>query len=262
MIDPGQLVAEFGEQHVAAFFLVLARVGPLFLLAPLFSSKLIPARVRTVLAVGIAFGLTGIIKADGAVPLEAFAFGELLFKEVLVGLAYAFSIGTLFAAVTAAGSLLDTLIGFSYGSLVDPVTGNQSSVLANFYTLVSGAVFIAIGGDAWLVRGLVRTYDLVPLLKAPALGSLVGGAQRAFAGVLTSALEICAPVLLALVLTDVAFGVVSRVVPQLNVFAVGFPAKVAVGLTLIGVSLPFVATWLSGQLEQSVAAALGALRVA
>ena len=262
MIDAGQLLAGFGEQQVAAFFLVLARVSPLFVLAPLFSSKSIPGRVRGVLAVGIAFGLAGIVGRGARVPLDPLTLGGLLFKELLVGLAYAFILGALFAAVTAAGSLLDTLIGYSYGSLVDPVTGNQASVLSNLYTLFAVMIFIAIDGDAWVIRGLARSYDLVPLLDAPALGSLVGGAQRAFATVLPSALEVCAPVLLALVLTDAAFGVVSRVVPQLNVFAVGFPAKVAVGLILIGVTLPFVASWLNDELQRSVAAALGALRVA
>jgi len=262
MIDPGLLLAQYGEQQVAAFFLVLARVSPLFLLAPLFSSRSIPGRVRGIVAVAIAFGLSEIVRAGGEIPMEALAFGGLILKEILVGLAYAFILGTLFAAVSAAGSFLDTLIGFSFGALVDPVTGNQSSVLANMYALVGVVVFIAIGGDGWVIQGLARTYELVPMLEAPALGSLVGGAQAAFTGVFASALAMCAPIVLALIITDVAFGVVSKVVPQLNVFAVGFPAKVAVGLVLIGVSLPFAAGWLADELQRSVGAALESLRIA
>jgi flagellar biosynthesis protein FliR len=260
-MDPGQILAGFGEEQVAAFFLVLGRVSPLFLLAPLFSSKSIPGRVRGIVAVGLAFGLAAIVEPGARVPLDAITLGGLMLKEVLVGMAYAFTLGALFAAMAAAGALLDTLIGFSYGALVDPVTGNQASVLSNLYTLVGVMVFIAIGGDGWVIRGLAESYELVPLLDAPALGSLVGGAQDAFASVMTSALKICAPVLLALVITDAAFGVVSRVVPQLNVFAVGFPAKVAVGLVLIGVTLPFVAGFLADELQRSVAAALQSLRV-
>jgi flagellar biosynthetic protein FliR len=262
VIDPGQLLAQFGEQQVAAFFLVLARVSPLFLLAPLFSSTSVPGRVRGVVAVGLAFGLTAVVARGARVPLDVMTLGGLLVKELLVGLAYAYTLGALFAAMAAAGSLLDTLIGFSFGALVDPLTGNQASVLSNLYTLVGIMVFIAIGGDGWVIKGLAQSYELVPLLDAPALGSLVGGAQEAFASVLTSALKICAPVLLALVITDAAIGVVSRVVPQLNVFAVGFPAKVAVGLVLIGVTLPFVGSWLADELQRSVAAALDSLRVA
>ena len=262
MIDPAQFVAQFGEGQVAAFFLVLARIGPLFVLAPLFSSRSLPGRARGLAAVAIAFGIAPIVRGGADVPLDALAFTGLLLKEVLVGMAYAFTLGALFAAVSAAGSLLDTLIGYSFGALVDPVTGNQSSVLANMYSLIGVLVFIAIGGDGWVIQGLARTYELVPLLESPALGSLVAGAQTAFASVFTSALQICAPIVLALIITDVAFGVVSKVVPQLNVFQVGFPAKVVVGLVLIGVSLPFAAGWLADELQRSVGAALESLRVA
>ena len=85
--------------------------------------------------------------------------------------------------------------------------------------------------------------------------------QEAFSGIFVPALEIAAPVVIAVTLTDAAFGVVSRVVPQLNVFAVGFPAKVTVGLLVLGVSLPFAAGWLSDELQRSVGAALETLRV-
>jgi flagellar biosynthesis protein FliR len=257
-----ELMARFGEQHVAAFFLVLARIGPLFLLAPLFSSKLLPARVRGIVAVALAIGMTPVVSKGVTLPLGAFDIGALIVKEALIGAAFAFSIGALFAAISAAGTLLDTSIGFSYGSLVDPVTGNQSTVLAQLYGMVGTMVFIVIGGDGWVVRGLARTYDLVGLDQAPDLGRLVGAMDATFAGIMTSALEVAGPVMLALILTDAAFGVVSRVVPQLNVFAVGFPAKVVVGLLLVAATLPFVAGWISGELQQDVGSALQAIRVA
>src|SRR5919199_1207620 len=261
-MNVNELLARFSEQQVAAFFLVLARVSPLFILAPLFSSKQVPARARGVLAVALTLGLSPVVSRHGRIDLDTLPYALLILKELLVGLAFAYGLGALFAAVQAAGALLDTLIGFSFGSLVDPVTGNQSSVLSQLYALVGVAVFVAIDGDAWVVKGLARTYEAVPLLEAPQIGSLVHGAQVAFSGVVAASLEVGAPVILALIVTDAAFGVVSRVVPQLNVFAVGFPAKVAVGLVLIGASLPFASAWLADQLEQSVASALQALRVA
>ena len=257
-----ELIARFGEQHVAAFFLVLARIGPLFVLAPLFSSKLVPARVRGIVAVGLAIGMTPVVSKGVTVPLDAIGLAGLVVKEMLVGAAFAFSIGALFAAISTAGTYLDTAIGFSYGSLVDPITGNQSTVLAQLYGLVGTMVFIVIGGDAWVVRGLARTYDLVGLNQSPDLGRLVGAMDATFAGIMASALEVAGPVMLALILTDAAFGVVSRVVPQLNVFAVGFPAKVVVGLLLVAATMPFVAGWISGELQQDVGAALQAIRVA
>jgi len=256
------LLRQIGEQHVASFFLVLARVGPLFVVAPLFSSKMLPARARGVAAVALAVGLSPIALKGGHIPLDALSLGGLILKEALVGFAFAFAVAVLFAAVSAAGSFLDTLIGFSYGGLVDPVNGNQSSVLSQLYTLVGIMVFLAIGGETWLVEGLAKTYSLVGLTQMPALGALVGGAQHTFASIFISAVELAAPVLIALIITDAGFGVVSRVMPQLNVFAVGFPAKILVGFLTVAASLPFVAGWIGNQLQQSVLSALQSIHAA
>jgi flagellar biosynthesis protein FliR len=247
-----QLLAQVGPQRLAGFILVLARVSPLFAIAPLFSSKLVPMRVRAIVAVGLAIGLSPVVAKGHHIDLDAFNLAALIGKEILIGLAFAYTLAALFAAVTVAGSLLDTLIGFSFGSLVDPVTGNQSTVLQQLYTMVALLVFIAIGGDAWVIEGLARTYEVVPLSDYPALGPLVAGANTAFVKVFASALQVAAPVLLAILVTDAGFGMVSKVVPQLNVFQVGFPS----------VSLPFAGGWLATELQTDVGVALRSLRVA
>jgi flagellar biosynthesis protein FliR len=257
-----EFLKQLGEQHVTSFFLVLARIGPLFVVAPLFSSKMIPLRARGIAAVALAVGLSPIALKDTTVPTDALSLAGLIGKEALVGFAFAFAIAVLFAAVSIAGSFLDTLIGFSYGGLVDPINGNNSSVLSQLYTMVGVMIFIAIGGDTWMIQGLAKTYDLVGLTDMPAIGTLVGGAQHTFGTIFVSAVELAAPVLIALVITDAGFGVVSRVMPQLNVFAVGFPAKILVGFLIVAASLPFVAGWISNQLQQSVMSALQTLRVA
>jgi flagellar biosynthetic protein FliR len=256
------LITEFGEQRVLAFFLVLARISPLFLLAPLFSSKMVPARVRSVVAVGLAVGLSPVVSAGTQLPTDIMGVGTLLGKELLVGGAFAYALAATFAALAVAGSFLDTTIGFSYGSLVDPVNGNQSAVLSTAYSMIGLMVFIAIGGDAWVIKGLARTYDVVSLTQYPSLAHIVDGASGAFVGVFTSAFEVAGPVLLALVLTDAAFGMVTRVVPTLNAFQVAIPAKVVLGLLLIGASMPFVAGWLGTQLQEDVRSALQSLRIA
>jgi flagellar biosynthetic protein FliR len=255
-------IDQLGQNQLAGFVLVLARVGPLFLLAPPFSSKMVPVRVRGIVAVALAIGLAPVALHGQNVPGDALQIAGLALKEALVGLSFAFALACLFAAFSTAGAILDTTIGFSFGSLVDPISGVQSGQMVQLYSMVAIAVFIAIGGDAWVIQGLARTYEIVPLLQTPSLTALTAGAVAAFAGVLTAALEVAAPVLLALILTDVSFGVVSRVVPQLNVFAVGFPAKIVVGLLVVGVSLPFVGGWLSDQLQLSVESALASLKVA
>jgi flagellar biosynthetic protein FliR len=256
------LLRQLAGNELAGFILVLARVTPLFILAPLFSSSMIPPRVRGIIAVAIAIGLTPIAMHGQHVPSDPLALAGLVLQGLLVGLGFALTLAVLLAGIEAAGALIDVLSGFSYGMLINPMNGETSAVIARFYALVGTLIFLVIGGDAWTLRGLDRTFELVPLTSGPRLSSLVGGVVHVFAGVFAAALEIAAPVLVALLITDVAFGVVSRVVPQLNVFAVGFPTKVAVTLLVVGASLPFFANWINEQLSMSVGAALGALHVA
>ena len=262
MSETQRLLAQLGGAQSAGFILVLARVTPLFVVAPLFSSRQVPARVRTIVACALAIGLTPLAMRGQHVPNDLLALVGMVLKELLVGLAFALTIALLFAAVSSAGALLDMLVGFSFGSIVDPLTGNQSAVLTQLYGLVALAVFVAIDGDGWVVGGLARTFDLVPLTAAPDVPRMAAEVVASFTTIFASALEVAAPVLLAVVITDVAFGVVTRVVPQLNVFAVGFPVKVVVGLLVVGASLPFVSGWISDQLQLSVAQALQTIKVA
>jgi flagellar biosynthesis protein FliR len=253
------LLNAIGPDHITGFFLVLARVTPLFVLAPLFSSSMLPVRVRTVVAVALSIGLTGVATHGQRIPTDALSVAGLVLVQLLVGLAFAFAVGAVFAAVEAAGALTDATSGFSYGSMIDPINGNQGGVMTGLYGLVGLALFIAIGGDAWTLRGLARTFSLVPLTHGPHLASMTAGVEQAFGSIFVSALEVAAPVLLALLITDVSFGMVSRVVPQLNVFAVGFPMKVGVALLVVAASLPFVGGFMAGQISSAVTTALQTL---
>jgi flagellar biosynthetic protein FliR len=257
------ILHHFSEQQVGGFLLVLGRISPLFLLAPLFSSTMVPARVRGVIAVALTVGIAPVALHNAPrVPLDVLAYAGLMLKELLVGLGFAFTLSALFAAISAAGSFADYFVGFSFGSLIDPITGNQGGTLSQVYAMFGLLIFVAINGDGWVIEGLARSYDAIPLTSAPDIGTLAHGAQLAFSGIFAAAVEICAPVLLAMLLTDAAFGLVSRVMPSLNVFGVGFPAKVTVGLLVLAASLPFVGSWAGDQLQGSVVSALRMLRVA
>jgi flagellar biosynthetic protein FliR len=256
-----ELVAQIGERQMAGFILVMGRVGPLFVLAPLFGLKMIPMRARAMCALALGIGLSPVALGDAAVPDGLPAYVELLAKEMLVGFAFAFAVGALLAALQVAGAYLDLLLGFSYGGLVDPISGVQTTVLSTLYAMVGTAVFVAIGGEVFVIQGLARTYDTVPLTEMPNLGALLQGVDTAFVSIFSSALEVVAPVVIAVTLTDAAFGLVSRVVPQLNVFAVGFSAKIAVGLIVLAASLPFMGGWLGDEMNETTRSILGALRV-
>ena len=246
------LLDGISSEKITAFFLVLARVAPMFIFAPMFSSQMLTPRVRTVIAVAMAIGLTGGAMQGAHVATDAWSVIGLTLEQLLVGSALAFAIGAMFAGVRTAGTLLDATAGFSFGSMLNPLTGAQDAVLSQLYTLVGTAVFIAVGGDAFVLRGLAKTFQLVPLGKAASLRSITGGSIAAFSNIFTAAIEVAAPVILAVLITDIAFGMVSRVVPQLNVFAVGFPVKIAVALIMVTASLPFLGGWFTDQLAGSV----------
>ncbi len=130
------VLAELAGNQLAGFILVLARVTPLFFIAPLFSSAMIPPRVKGIIAVGISIGLTPIAMHGQHVPSDTLAVAGLVIEGMLVGLSFAFALAVLLAAVESAGSLIDVVSGFSYGSLINPMNGENSAVIARFYSLV------------------------------------------------------------------------------------------------------------------------------
>ncbi len=256
------LLRGIAPQHVYAFFLVLSRITPLFLVAPAFSSQMLLPRVRSVIAVAISVGLTGIAEQGQQLPTDALPLFGLLVENFLVGFALAYTISCVFASIQAAGVFADAFAGFSIGQTVDPINGNPGGSLTNLYSVFGLVIFLVIGGDAWTLRGLAATLHAVPIGDAVSLKPLAYQAEAAFSSVFIGAVEIAAPLMLALIVSDIAFGMVAKVVPQLNVFSVGLPMKVTVALLVVAASLPFLGSWMTSQLETSVSSALHTLQIA
>jgi flagellar biosynthetic protein FliR len=247
-----------GEQLVA-FVLVLSRVAGLFVFAPVFSSRMIPGRVRLLVGGAFALALTPLATAGQTIPNGATEIALLLIKETMVGLAFALVTGVVAAAITGAGSLLDTLTGFSLGALIDPITNVQATVFGQLYSIVAVMIFLLTGGDRLMVFGLAKSYELLPLGSLPSTGRLAALATDSLTQVTLTTVEIAAPVAIALVLTDVALGVVSRAAPQLNVFFVGLPAKILVAFSVAGAGFAFLVPHLEDQLASSVVRAVQGL---
>jgi flagellar biosynthetic protein FliR len=245
--------------EVLGFLLVVCRVGGLFVLAPGFSATMIPNRIKLMLAMALALAMMPIAVHGQTVPLDAGDYVMLMLKEIGVGLIFAFPMALVGAAVQAGASLLDTLIGFSFSSILDPVNNQQTAILGQFYSLFAVLVLLMSGGDHIMIEGIGASYRALPITAYPHIGAVTSGALAAFGQVWAIGLEIAAPVLVALVITDAAIGLVSRAVPQMNVFVVGMPAKILVGMTVIAATLPFVSNQVQGALQQSVTQALRTL---
>jgi flagellar biosynthetic protein FliR len=245
--------------EVLGFLLVVCRVGGLFVLAPGFSSAMIPSRVKLMLAMALALAMLPIAVHGQTVPLDAGDYVTLMLKEIGVGLIFAFPMALVGAAVQSGASLLDTLIGFSFSAVLDPVNNQQTAILGQFYSLFAVLVLLMSGGDQIMIEGIGASYRALPITAFPHIGALTAGSLAAFSQVWVIGLEIAAPVLVALVITDAAIGLVSRAVPQMNVFVVGLPAKILVGMTVIAATLPFVSNQVQGALQQSVMQAVQTL---
>jgi flagellar biosynthesis protein FliR len=220
---------------------------------------MIPKQIRGIAAVGLSIGLAGVAAHGQQIPTAPLQIGALMVVQVMVGILLSFTVAALMAAVQTAGGLADAISGLSFGATVDPINGNPGGTFSEIYSLIGVMLFVAIGGDAWVLHGIARTFDLVPLAQAPHLGSMVTAAEMSVSSLFVSAVEVAAPVILALLVTDVAFGMVSKVVPQMNVFSVAFPLKVGVAIAVVAASLPFLGGWISDQMYTSVATALHAL---
>jgi flagellar biosynthesis protein FliR len=252
-------LAGFVADHVIGFLLVVARLGGLFVLAPVFSAHMLPVRLRALMAAAIALAIMPVALHGQTIPANAGEVTLLLVKETAVGLAFAFPLAVLMAAIQAGAGLVDTIIGFSFAAILDPVNNQQSAVVGQFYSLFAMMVFLLAGGDHIMLQGLAASYRELPVTAWPDTTALAAHATAAFAQVWVIGLEIVAPPVVALVITDAALGLVSRAVPQMNVFVVGLPAKILVGFTVIAAGLPFLSTTLSDALTSSVAAAVRTL---
>ncbi len=246
--------------QLVGFVLVMCRVGALFALAPIFSGRMIPNQAKVVIAGVIAFALEPIVIHGQKVPTGV-GMVPLILKELLVGIAIALAIGIVSAGIQAGAGLLDSMIGFSFAQLVDPMTDVQGAIVGQIYSMFSVLVFLMIGGDHLMIEGLVASYRLIPLGSVPSTAHLAALATDDLSQLFVIGLEVAAPIVVALALVDVALALVARAVPQMNVFVVGLPAKIAVGLGAIAASLPFLTGHLQDYLQDSVVQALTALRV-
>jgi flagellar biosynthesis protein FliR len=252
-------IPELAGTQVLAFILVLGRVAPLFLLAPVLSASLLASRAKFVAAAAISLAITPIATGHHVIPTDPLAFAIAFVHEAAVGLAFALALGVIAAAVEAGASLVDTLSGFSLGASLDPITGTQNAVFGQVYSLFAVMIFVLGGGIQLMIMGVVRSYGLVPLGTSPAPSHLAALALQSLEAIPVIGLELVAPVLLALVITDFALGLLARSVPHLNAFMLGLPAKVILAFAIVAASLPFVAGHLHDDLTQALTRALDGL---
>ncbi|MFN8542722.1 MAG: flagellar biosynthetic protein FliR [Candidatus Binatia bacterium] len=240
------------------FLLVLARVAGLVLAAPLFGHLLVPLRVRIGLAVLLTVALVPVVPPPVALPTSLWGLGGAVAAESALGALMGFVAQLVFAGAQLGGQLAGIQMGFGMANLIDPQAHAQVTVVAEWQSLITLLVFVLLDGHHLLIRAMIESLRVAPagaLVLAPtALRDAVGLAGDVFA----TGVRLAAPVLIVLLLTNAAMGVLARTIPQLNVFVVGFPVNVGVGLLVTGAALPFAVRFLGARFT-ALEPTLGAL---
>jgi flagellar biosynthesis protein FliR len=244
----------------AAYFLIVCRVGTIFMVAPLFGSRSTPTQVKIALSLVLSLVMLPLATANlTTLPDTAPEFLGLVAREILVGVLVGFAVQVVFTALAAAGHIVGLQMGFSLANVVDPLTASHTSLLDQYYALLATLVFFTVNGHHALIVAVQQTFELVPIggteFVIPSGPVLLRWGSEIFA----IALRIALPVMAALLLADVALAVMARSVPQLNVFVVGMPAKLIVAFGLLVITIP-IAVMIMGRslvgLGQTTAALL------
>ena len=225
---------------IIAVLLVAIRLGPLFILAPVFGAAGIPVRFRVLFGIGLAAILVSSLRVDAtALPHSVEGLIAVAFAELIIGAALAFGLFAAFGAFLFGGRLIDTQMGFAVANLIDPITRAQGPLMGTVLNLTAIAVFLAIDGHHLIIRGLADSLARFPLGQ-PITEIGVAGVTAQFGVVFVYGLMLVAPAVFALLLLDIALAVVARTMPQMNIFIVGLPLKVFVGLFVLALSARYL----------------------
>jgi flagellar biosynthesis protein FliR len=226
---------------VEVVMLAGVRIAAFLVVAPPFASKAVPGQVKAMLSMGIAMAVApraaqasldaGVQTGQAIASGSAVFFVDLL-GEVLVGAGLGFGVSMVFAAVQSAGGVIDLFGGFQMASAFDPASMTRGAQFTKMYQATTVALLFASSGYQLVLGGLVRTFDVIPLGAGLDLAVLGQSLTTGFSQLMVAALQIAGPLIAVLFLADIGLGLLTRVAPALNAFALGFPLKILLTLVL------------------------------
>jgi flagellar biosynthetic protein FliR len=228
---------------LATLVLVLARVAGAAFLAPVLGSEAVPLRIRAAIAFFVALVILPTVAVPEAVRTEAASGGRLLFAlaiETVIGVAIGLVAQFLFAGVLLAGELAGVEMGLGMGGLIDPQLQTRTTAIAEWQHVIAILVLLAVDGHHVILRAVAESFDRLPLGATSVSGEGIALALALAGEIFVVGLKIAAPVLVLVVLANVAMGALARLIPQLNVMAVGFPVNIAAGFLALALAQPTV----------------------
>lgn len=246
----------FTVDQAGFFFLIFVRVVSILVLVPIFGGQTVPPQLK----VAFALILTALMFAPSMTAGLSFEFqfslpffGLLVVKEVMVGIAVGFVASMLFTAIQFAGRLVDTEMGFGFVELMDPTTNESVTVWGQLQVILFTILFLLINGHYFMLLAVQKSFELIPLMGGTLPGGKVAFHLTSLTGaIFVVALKFSAPIYVTLILSEVALGAVARTVPQINIFFVGMPLKIAIGLGTAILVLPMLSVLFRATVEKLV----------
>ncbi|XXE07816.1 flagellar type III secretion system protein FliR [Pseudomonas sp. Z1-29] len=221
---------------VASFILPLFRVTAVLMSMPVFGTTLVPSRVRLYLAVAIT-----VVIAPGLPPMppvNALDLSALMLvaEQILIGVLLGFSLQLFFQAFVVAGQIISIQMGMAFASMIDPTNGVNTAVIGQFLTMLVTLLFLAMNGHLVVFEVLTESFTTMPVGSAMLVNHFWDIAGK-LGWVLGAAMLLVLPAITALLVVNIAFGVMTRAAPQLNIFSIGFPLTLVLGMVIFWVSL-------------------------
>jgi flagellar biosynthetic protein FliR len=240
---------------VASFILPLFRIASMLMTMPVFGTTLVPGRVRLYFALAITLVIAPVLPAMPTV--EALDLSALLLvgEQIIIGAAMGLSLQLFFHIFVVAGQIIAVQMGMGFASMVDPTNGVSSAVIGQFFTMLITLLFLAMNGHLVVLDILVESFNTMPVGG----GLLVNNFWELATGlgvVMSSGLRLVLPAITALLVINIAFGVMTRAAPQLNIFSIGFPLTLVLGMVILWMSMGDILN----QYQPMVTDALQALR--
>ncbi len=225
--------------NLELFLLIFVRMTGLFVTAPIFGRGNVPVYFKIGFAFTIAIIMTNVIQVGHIVETENFMiYAMYIIKEFIVGIVIGFVSYAVFTSIYLAGQIIDMQIGFGMVNVLDPLSNIQVPVTANLYYMLAMTIFLATNGHHMLIKALYQSFDIVPLGSAIFGPKMVDNIVVVFQNMFSVGFKIAAPILAAIIIADVVLGIISKTIPQMNVFVLGMPLKILIGMVIVMITVP------------------------
>ncbi|MGD0234802.1 MAG: flagellar biosynthetic protein FliR [Syntrophorhabdales bacterium] len=226
--------------EVPKYILIYFRVMAILRLYTDFSMKGQSNLFKVSFSLIMAFLITGVVSYPGELAGDGYAMLLAILREVLIGLSIGFAVRLLFAVIQATGEIVGFQTGFGFARMVDPFSSAQVSILEDFLYMLSLMIFFATDAHHIIVRGIYASFKELPLGTATVTSGLFNYFVTASGRIFGLGLKFGAPLVVALFLIELSLGLLSRMIPTMNIFVEGLPVKVFVSLTILSLALSFM----------------------